>query len=289
MLLTRGYKARPPAYPHRVALEDSPAVCGDEPLDLLHRLPEMEILVDPRRKRSAEWAIAHLGADILLLDDGFQHLQMPRHTDIVLLSTSDLGPGWNRTFPAGNWREGKDALKRANILAVNMDGPKPQETRELARKRLSGLDKPVIFFTTTPCGLRRVKDNQPIEKICGDYLLVSGIASPERFAATATDFCGVPPKARLFFSDHRNFSSRDWQRICSFAREKNCRYILCTSKDAVKLRSFAGNKLFSLDVDISLSTEDESRLLEILQKTMEHVRPSLEIVYPNNGNTPGVC
>lgn len=270
VLLTRGYKSRPPGYPHHVARTDAPKTCGDEPLEFLLAHPDLNVVVDPDRVRAANWAESGLEFDCFILDDGFQHLRMPRDLDIVLLSAFDLGPGWNRVLPAGEWREDKTALKRAHVFAVNTAGNDPGKIRSLAEKRLHGLPGETVFFQYAPQGLRQVKNNASVPDLTEDYLLVAGISDPERFVSTAADFAGFSPRATLFFPDHHQYTQKDWQKIKKRATETGCRHILCTSKDAVKLAPLADSGLFCLDMGLDINGEDKSRLKRIFEKNLKN-------------------
>ena len=57
--------------------------------------------------------------DLLILDDGFQHLRMQRDVNLCLFSSHDLEAGWDRVIPAGSWREDASALSRADAFLIN--------------------------------------------------------------------------------------------------------------------------------------------------------------------------
>jgi tetraacyldisaccharide 4'-kinase len=270
VLLTRGYKSRPPDYPHHVTRTDSPKTCGDEPLEFLLAHPDLNVVVDPDRVRGASWAESGLEFDCFILDDGFQHLRMPRDLDIVLLSAFDLGPGWNRVLPAGEWREDKTALKRAHVFAVNTAGSDPEKIRALAEKRLHGLPGETVFFRPAPKGLRRVKNNASVPELTEDYLLIAGISEPERFVSTAKHFVGFSPRATLFFPDHHQYTETDRQKIKKRAAQTGCRHILCTSKDAVKLAPLDDSGLVCLEMGLEMSGEDRSRMERIFEKNRKN-------------------
>ena len=77
-VLTRGYKARPPVLPLRVAPGCTVEEAGDEPLMLALEHPASAVLVDPDRRRSGRWAEERLHPDLFVLDDGFQHVKVRR-------------------------------------------------------------------------------------------------------------------------------------------------------------------------------------------------------------------
>jgi len=94
VVLTRGYKASPPGLPYVVTPQSPAAHAGDEPLMLARSCPQGTVVVDPVRSRSARWAQERLDPDFFVLDDGFQHVQVARDTDLVLLKKDDLHAEW---------------------------------------------------------------------------------------------------------------------------------------------------------------------------------------------------
>ena len=90
VVLTRGYGAHPPVLPFPVSPASTAEEAGDEPLMLRLRHPAAAILVDPVRARAARLAEQTLNPDLLVLDDGFQHLAVRRHLNLVLLRPEDL-------------------------------------------------------------------------------------------------------------------------------------------------------------------------------------------------------
>ncbi len=120
VLLTRGYGAKPSELPYLVR-ENSPVVeAGDEPLMLAAGNPEARVVVDPVRKRSGKWATDEFGPDLMVLDDGFQHMAVQRDLDFVLLTSDDFTCGWNKVIPRGTWREDVQALRRADVFLLKV-------------------------------------------------------------------------------------------------------------------------------------------------------------------------
>ena len=114
------------------------AVAGDEPWMLARALDGVAVVVAEDRHLAGRLAEIHLGATVHLLDDGFQHLQLERGTDLVLLSAADLD---DRVLPAGRLRERLATAARADaLLLVDM----PADRRALVRSAVRGLrgDRP---------------------------------------------------------------------------------------------------------------------------------------------------
>ena len=180
-LISRGYKASPPAYPHLVKPWDDAHKSGDEPLMLSSSCPEADIIIDPERKRAAKWAAQNLAPDLFILDDGFQHLKVKRDIDLVLIRPQDLNKDWNRVIPLGSWREGKTALKRASAFLINVDPDKFNELEKKLKRRLSIFSRPIFSFYLDIRSLIRVKDEVQLPLAhAGDYMLVTAVGDPAK-------------------------------------------------------------------------------------------------------------
>ena len=270
VVLTRGYGGDPGKKPLLVRPDTRPEQSGDEPLMLARAFPEASVLAFPRRGESARHAQKYLEPDLFILDDGMQHLGMGRDADIVLLRPEDLEEEWNRVIPAGSWREGASALAAASAFAVKA---KPEEFARLvpmAEKRLLSFGRPVFSFTLASSGLRPLLSKEELrrkkERDCGNteemqnhdangrampappplldkqdyqdrpYILVSGVGNPAQVEASVRELLGRPPVQHFDFADHHPYSAADVQAIVKMSAAPLP--VICTSKDAVKLRAF---------------------------------------------------
>lgn len=251
VLLTRGYGARPKAYPYLVPPAGLAEEAGDEPLLLAREHPGAAVVVDPQRTRGGKFAAEKLAPKLFLLDDGFQHLAVERDMNLVLLRAEDLGDQWNRVLPAGSWREGAGALSRAQAFLLKV-GPRTFGRLEKPlTERLGPLGKPVFSFTLSPTAVRRVTDGERRTGFEGaPYLLVSGVGNPGQVERTATAFLGRTPDRHLIFGDHHFYTKRDAARIRLEAQARGCAHVLCTPKDAVKLGPMADEDFWTLDLEV---------------------------------------
>lgn len=237
-VLTRGYKAKPPALPFLVGRDDDPEHAGDEPLLLAARHPEALVIVDPKRARAAAWAEAGASPDLFILDDGMQHLAVARDLDIVLLKPEDLLDGWNKVIPAGTWREDANALRRAHAFCMKASAPVFSGVVPVAEKRLAAFDRPLFSFDLVPSGLVRLAPpgdapSETATSLNGDaYTLLLGTGNPAHVRDTAIAFLSKKPAFEHVFPDHHTFVEADAKRAA-----KQGRPIVCTAKDAVKLVS----------------------------------------------------
>ena len=201
VVLSRGYKADVRLSSIYVRHHHRAREVGDEPLMLAQDHPESAVLVDPDRQRSGRYAMRCLSPDLLLLDDGFQHLSLRRDLDLVLLRPEDLGTEWNRLIPAGSWRESADALSRADAFLIKCDRAGMERLLPAIRTRLARFKRPVFSFTLRPVGLEPIGTrNSPPETLRRKpYALTAGVGNPIQVRETVTAFLGHAPEAEFFF------------------------------------------------------------------------------------------
>ncbi len=256
VVLTRGYHAKPPALPYLVRTDSPTQEAGDEPLLLLHTCPEANILVDPKRLRAGLWA-AGLHPDLFVLDDGMQHLSVRRDINLVLLRESDLDDQWNRVIPAGSWREPKSALQRASAFLIKCAYHDPEDVLATAEKKLECYHKAVFTFFLHARSCVAVQDGtEAVPPL--PYLIATGIADPTSVAHTAQKLLHIPPKIVLAFTDHHDFDHADWKKIMQECERHAVKSILCTPKDAVKLRKFKYSHLYTFDMTLEFGPYSNS-------------------------------
>lgn len=247
-VLSRGYRAEPPERPLLVRASHTPQEAGDEPLMLALEHPESAVLVDPDRRRSGRWAEERLRPDLFVLDDGFQHVKVRRDLDIVLLRPDDLGDGWGRVIPAGAWREGPDALKRADVFMIKCPPEDWETVRPACERRLAAFGRPVFSFALRPVCLRSLGGERAGDT-AGDlagqpYAVAGGVGDPAQVVRTVAAFMGYPPAEVNFFPDHHAYGAGD-----AAALERLGMPVICTCKDAVKLRALPLSDVWALRVE----------------------------------------
>lgn len=260
-VLSRGYGRRGNAAarvdPHGAA-EDF----GDEPL-LIAREAGVPVYVAAQRHQAGLRAETDRGdAPVIhLLDDGFQHRQLHRDLNILLLGENDLSS--ERLLPAGNLREPASAIRRADILAIPAGGQAAALESDL---RARGFKGPVWRFH------RRIE----VPAVDGPVAAFCGIARPAQFFA-GLETAGLQLVARLAFPDHHPYTARDLDRIQTAARAANARAILTTEKDRVRLGELASRfpeSLPLLTASMRLEAEDEGAAIDGLEKRLSHLDTS---------------
>ncbi len=217
----------------------SPSECGDEPALMAARLPGIPVLTGPERIVSGRLAIERFGADVLVLDDAFQHRRLARDVNIVLLDgTSPFGN--RRLLPAGPLREPpRPALARADIIVKT--GVEAPPGRAAADPPIDGVSRPVFRASYEALELRPAGGDgtiTPPDNISGRRILAfTAIAVPEKFRSTLTAL-GAEIIKFLAFPDHYFYKERDIQAIAADAEGLQAEMIVTTEKDGVKLNAF---------------------------------------------------
>ena len=206
---------------------------GDE--GMVHRkvVPEAIVIEDPDRPRGAQRAVAG-GASVIVLDDGFQRLDLHRDLDIVLVSVESTGAApW--TLPGGPWREGLRALKRSDLVVVTRKRADFSSAERFSKRLQAISKKPVAIARLGVCGFKGLLSGEdvPVGSLDGvSVLAVAGVADPDSFVNQCAEIAGRVKTA--LFSDHYAYSKRDIPRLVHSARGVD--YVVVTEKDAVKLR-----------------------------------------------------
>ena len=208
-------------------------VGGDEAMVHAQSVPESVVVPDPDRAAGAERALAR-GAQVLILDDAFQRLDVRRDYNIVLISAETTrAVRW--PLPAGPWREGMDALNRADAVIITRKRATQEAALHLAREMLGRIDGPVAI---AHLGLNQFEGLVSRKKIASTELrgrrvvAASGIADPEAFVAQ-TKATGAAVQVATW-RDHHDYRDEDVAWLAHAARRAD--HVVITEKDAVKLR-----------------------------------------------------
>ncbi len=240
-VLSRGYK-RISKGTVAVGFQDSnrgnASMLGDELYQIARKFPNVTVVADEKRTRSATIAIEKYQAEIILLDDGFQHRSLRRDLDIVMMPNQSLQE--IPMLPAGLRREPLSGLKRANVLVDSWSGVgTPSQPRELGGRSTPD-QNPSCLKINTEVKMKRLKQVfrnglfEPNELKGTNVIAVSGIANSERFISTL-DSLGLIIKEFIRFADHHQFSVSDLKKIQSAFEKHQATYIITTEKDAVRL------------------------------------------------------
>ncbi|MCH9610059.1 MAG: Tetraacyldisaccharide 4'-kinase [Chlamydiales bacterium] len=208
-IVTRGYGVKIKE-PFVVQRQHDASICGDEPRMIADRLPEHLVIVGPNRFKGVELAQKE-GAKLIILDDGMQHRQLHRNFEIAMNTTSQ------NFLPKGLLRDDPKRLKRADLVVAIDEKLAPNEA--LVRSKIEGI------FTL---------DGEKIETIQGETVaLFCAIANPNRFVKTVEEL-GAKIVKKLLFPDHMRLCEK---KLSQFLQSSDAKYLICTEKDKVKLKS----------------------------------------------------
>jgi tetraacyldisaccharide 4'-kinase len=220
-VLSRGY-GRKSKLAVRVNPNRTAAEFGDEPL-LIARETGLPVYVAPQRYDAGLLAEAQQAANspiVHLLDDGFQHRQLARDVDILLLDSRDW-QDW--LLPAGNLREPLRTIRRASVIAIPANEPEQAD-----KLQAWGWQGPIW----------RLRRNMEIPAISGPVTAFCGIARPKQFFA-GLEASGLHLAARVVFPDHHRYTARNLDHLIATARAAGATAIITTEKDLVRLGMLA--------------------------------------------------
>ena len=259
-ILTRGYgrRGRKPL----VVLRGKDGIppwrtVGDEPALMSQRLPDIDVIVDADRCRSAKYATETLGCDAILLDDGFQHRQLHRNLDIVLL---DSGAPFHNGYllPAGLLRESPRSLRRSEVvIVVGADEETGDGFDELLSPR-----QLLCRAYREPTGWVELESGSlsPKDKFSGAAVFAfAGIADAKGLLRTVTSM-GVEVTQFVRFADHQPYGERELIKLEQAWRASGASALITTEKDAVRLpQGFASSlPVHALRIDFRITLNEDS-------------------------------
>lgn len=224
---------------------------ADEPLLLARALPGVAVVTCPRRQRAIELAVHALGCDVVVLDDGFQHLAVQRDLDIVLLdATRPFGNG--RLLPGGVLRDPPAALARAGLVIwTRADHPPPA----------LALPCPSVRARHAPAPWR--------PPAAGPAWGFCGLAQPDSFRATLGE-AGIPLAGFTPFPDHHPYTESDLAALGRRAAEAGATHLVCTDKDQVKLDPrWSPLPIQSLGMSIQFQGEGEAAAWQVVERALQ--------------------
>ena len=213
----------------------SPEVAGDEPALLAEHLADVPVIVGKDRYAAGMLAVERFGVDAIVLDDGFQHVQLARDLDILLLDGArPLGNG--RLFPRGDLRERPTAIARADAIVLTRC--ESDTAPALVAPLCSSSVLPLFCSQHTPLDLRVLADGHilPLVSLKGRRILAfCGIGTPHHFRLTLRRF-EAEIVAFIAFPDHHPYTRAEIEQLVLSAKQHRADILVTTEKDGVRLR-----------------------------------------------------
>lgn len=239
-IITRGYRGRAGKWPQQVRPDSDPVMVGDEPV-LLARATGCPVVADPDRLRAARSLLAHAPCDVIISDDGLQHLALGRDVEVAVIDGLRRH-GNGRCLPAGPLREPISRLACVDLVVANGGGMVGEFDMRVRARGVESLAREGVS--------RALGDFAP-----GPVHALCGIGSPQRFFDTLEQ-AGIR-LIRHAFPDHYDFRAVD----IVFDDELP---VLMTEKDAIKCRRFADPRHWYVPVQAELPEAFAEQLLALL-------------------------
>lgn len=240
-VLSRGYKGNFPELFSLVSdgeriLQDEQQV-GDEPYLLAEKLKGVPVIAGKKRWVSGQYAINRFQSEVVILDDGFQHLPLKRDLDLLLIDSScPFGNGY--LFPRGVLREPLSRLSRADAIILTKVG-QSGNIKKLKKNLSEIVDDHPIFQVDFAPGEVRVYGKEaslPPECLQGKRVIAfAGVAKPDSFRQT---LLGLKAEvvALESFPDHYRYGRKDGERLWQMAMRLGVDALVTTEKDLVRVK-----------------------------------------------------
>jgi tetraacyldisaccharide 4'-kinase len=244
-----------------------PEKAGDEPFMMAAKLKNIPVVVGQNRYKAGRLTIKEFNPDVIVLDDAFQHLNLKRDIDIVLL---DCGRPFGNAhiLPRGILREPISALKRGDAFVLTRSDSVPDYIRQASMDKIRNLapGRPVFRSFHVP--------NQTFapDLLYGRRVVAfSGLAKNNDFRRTVESLkCDL---INFFeFPDHHKYTEMDLQTIIQTSINAQVEFILTTEKDYVRIPGKTSWPVELVVVGIELSFEnDENAFIDFIKNRLEGI------------------
>ena len=245
---------------------------GDEAFLMAKQLPGIPVVIGKERAITGQFAVDKFKAEVIILDDGYQHWQLYRDLDVVLVDTLNMF-GNGCILPRGTLREPLCNLSRAGLFLLT----KCDQSSPISRATLCDtLHKyapvaPIVESIHKPCDYIEIADwykndmskALPLEALRGKHVMVfSAIGNPSSFEQTMTAE-GLNIVEAIRYPDHHDYGMVEMQYIMERAISRGVKALVTTGKDAVKIPTefiylHRDVPLYILDMEIQITSGEEA-------------------------------
>lgn len=267
-ILSRGYKTQ------KGELSDEPAL-------LAAQCPDAPVVVNPDRVAGATEAISRHGAQILVMDDGFQHRRLARDLDIIAIDATNPF-GYGRVLPAGLLREPIGGLKRAHAAVLTRCDQVPEDVLSRIEDEIRQVNRNLVIARSihAPTAIRTAQETDvPLDQMRDKRVFAfCGIGNPQAFFRTI-ERLGATVTGSCVFEDHYRYTADDLKAIREQAQNLKTTLILTTQKDwtkAVKAGKMEKEPTMAyLAVDMRLTAGEES-IIALIDRALDGRIPPSE-------------
>jgi len=287
-IISRGYKGGAEkaggivSNGHTIFME--PEKAGDEPFMMATKVKNIPVVVGQNRYKAGRLAIKEFDPDVIVLDDAFQHLNLKRDIDIVLLDCR-CPFGNAHLLPRGILREPISALKRSDVFVLTRFNSASDYIRQAAVDKIQNLapGRPVFRSFHVPNLYKPANDKKSIPGIKLQnfdpgllhgrrVVAFSGLAGNNDFRRTVESL-----KCDLIdffeFPDHHKYTETDLQTIIQSSINAQAEFILTTEKDYVRISGKSSWPIEIVVVGIELSLgDDESTFVDFIKTRLKEIR-----------------
>jgi tetraacyldisaccharide 4'-kinase len=272
-ILTRGYGRNSP-HKH-LALEPgavlNPEHSGDEP-QIFVRSGLAPVGIGADRFQTGTLLVRDFGADVLLLDDGFQHQRLARNVDVVLIDALDPFGG-GQVFPLGRLREAPAGLARADLILISRSEFSDLNAAIERQVRRWNVRAPIFRAGVKPQAWaehRTGRQYSPAEQPFERAGVFCGLGNPEAFRRTLGRM-GVEPVAWVDFEDHHRYRARELRRISQQMSAHGATALVTTEKDVMNLCESPDDLLAPLPLywlKVGMTIEREAEFLGEIERRL---------------------
>ena len=245
-VLNRGYKAN---FKGDIGLVSDgnktymePSECGDEAYLLAKTLNDVSVVIGRDRGVTGSYAKNELRSEVIIIDDGYQHLKIKRDLNIVLIDA--LNPFGNKfVLPRGTLREPLSSLNRADIFVLTKSNQTTEEKQYETKEELKKYNSTAYTLASfhMPANLLNIKDwlkgsdfEENLDMVNQEILAFSGIGNPESFKNTLTEK-GLKISKYISFPDHHFYTRAELEKLGEETSSVKATALVTTEKDAVKI------------------------------------------------------
>lgn len=270
-ILSRGYKGK--ARGIRVVSDGTKILvdvisAGDEPFLLANKLPGVPVIVGKDRISAGHIAIKQTGAEVIILDDGFQYLRLVKDVNVITIDATRPF-GYNYVLPRGYLREPLSTLKEADLILLTRTDQCSQlynlhRIIETIAPSVPRFDSVYVPDHTYDLHTGELIDMETLKEL--NILAVCGIANPSSFSETLSI---LSPKCLhlLAFPDHHSYDEATRQHIVDKFKRTKSDVVITTEKDAPKLGKL-DLPVIVLAIKLKIVSREEE-LINILIQDME--------------------